>query len=160
MTTTATTRRAADQQRAFEAQIELARETGKPLVIHTRAADDDTLAMLDSQGAGGARDPALLLDGASGSRSAWRTRTGGSRSPATSPTRRPRTLRRRRCACPLDGCWSRPTRPYLAPQVVRGKPNQPADVVHTAQALAVERRVAYEELEAAIERSAAAVFGW
>ena len=47
LTTTATTRRAADQQRAFEAQIELARATGKPLVIHTRAADDDTLATLD-----------------------------------------------------------------------------------------------------------------
>ena len=50
--------------------------------------------------------------------------------------------------------------PYLSPQVVRGKPNQPANVVHTAQALAVERRVPYEELDAAIEASAAAVFGW
>src|SRR5207249_264827 len=36
----------ADQARAFRAQIELARETGKPLVIHTRAAEDDTLATL------------------------------------------------------------------------------------------------------------------
>src|SRR5690242_12220051 len=38
----------ADQERAVAAQIELARETGKPLVIHTRAADDDTLANLDA----------------------------------------------------------------------------------------------------------------
>src|SRR5581483_5225379 len=37
----------ADQERAFRAQIELAREAGKPLVIHTRAAEDDTLSMLD-----------------------------------------------------------------------------------------------------------------
>ena len=36
----------ADQERAFLAQIELARETGKPLVIHTRAAEDDTIATL------------------------------------------------------------------------------------------------------------------
>jgi TatD DNase family protein len=50
--------------------------------------------------------------------------------------------------------------PYLAPQAVRGQPNQPANVVHTARALAVERRVPYAELEAAIERNAAAVFGW
>jgi TatD DNase family protein len=50
--------------------------------------------------------------------------------------------------------------PYLSPQVVRGKPNQPAHVVHTAQALAVERRVPYEELEAAVQASAATVFGW
>ena len=40
-----------DQERAFAAQIELARATGKPLVIHTRAADDDTLAMLGARGA-------------------------------------------------------------------------------------------------------------
>ena len=36
----------ADQERAFAAQIELAREAGKPLVIHTRAAEDDTIATL------------------------------------------------------------------------------------------------------------------
>jgi TatD DNase family protein len=50
--------------------------------------------------------------------------------------------------------------PYLSPQVVRGKPNQPANVVHTAQALALERRVGYEELEATVQTSASAVFGW
>ena len=52
----------ADQERAFAAHIGLARELGKPLVIHTRAADDDTIATLarDAQGAHG--DPALLLD--------------------------------------------------------------------------------------------------
>ena len=50
--------------------------------------------------------------------------------------------------------------PYLAPQVVRGKPNQPAYVADTAAALAVERRVPYEELDAAVEASAAEVFGW
>jgi Tat protein secretion system quality control protein TatD with DNase activity len=44
--------------------------------------------------------------------------------------------------------------------VVRGKPNQPANVVHTAKALAVERRVGYEEFEAGVADSAAAVFGW
>src|SRR6516165_11415253 len=42
----------ADQERAFRAQIELAREVGKPVVIHTRAAEDDTLTML-SEHAGG-----------------------------------------------------------------------------------------------------------
>ncbi len=45
---------ASDQVRAFAAQIELARAVGKPLVIHTRAADDDTLSMLDEL-AGGVR---------------------------------------------------------------------------------------------------------
>src|SRR5436305_266587 len=41
-----------DQKRAFEAQIELARTSGKPLVIHTRAADDDTLELLDQRAQG------------------------------------------------------------------------------------------------------------
>jgi TatD DNase family protein len=50
--------------------------------------------------------------------------------------------------------------PFLSPQPVRGQPNQPANVVHTARALAVERRVPYEQLEAAVEASAAEVFGW
>ena len=39
----------ADQERAFSAHMQLARETGKPLVIHTRAAEDDTIAMLDRE---------------------------------------------------------------------------------------------------------------
>ena len=52
----------ADQERAFAAQIALARETGKPLVIHTRAAEDDTIATLDERAGGRRGDPALLLD--------------------------------------------------------------------------------------------------
>jgi len=42
----------ADQKRAFHAQIELAQATGKPLVIHTRAAEDDTLATLKARAHG------------------------------------------------------------------------------------------------------------
>ena len=51
-----------DQERAFHAHIGLARELGKPLVIHTRAADDDTIATLAAEAAGRRGDPALLLD--------------------------------------------------------------------------------------------------
>ena len=43
---------------------------------------------------------------------------------------------------------------------MRGKPNQPANVVATAQAIAVERRVSYAELERSIDANAAALFGW
>jgi TatD DNase family protein len=50
--------------------------------------------------------------------------------------------------------------PYLSPQPMRGRPNQPANVVATAQAIAVQRRVSYAELEHGIAESAAAVFGW
>ncbi len=50
--------------------------------------------------------------------------------------------------------------PFLSPQPVRGRPNQPAHVVHTAEALASERSIPYAELEAALERTAATLFGW
>ncbi len=85
--------------------------------------------------------------------------TGGSRSPGTSPTPR-RPLRRRPFGSRLERLLVETDAPYLSPQPQRGKPNQPANVVHTANALALERRVAYEELEAAIDRNASAVFGW
>ena len=42
----------ADQERAFADQIALAREVGKPLVIHTRAAEDDTISTLARDAAG------------------------------------------------------------------------------------------------------------
>ncbi len=50
--------------------------------------------------------------------------------------------------------------PFLAPQPVRGKPNQPANVVATAERLAEVRGVSYEELERTVEANAARVFGW
>ena len=50
--------------------------------------------------------------------------------------------------------------PFLAPQPVRGKPNQPANVVATAERLAEVRGVPYGDLERTVEANAARVFGW
>ena len=50
--------------------------------------------------------------------------------------------------------------PYLSPQPVRGKPNEPANVAHTARFVAELRGVEYEELERVVEANAARVFGW
>ncbi|HUO74451.1 MAG TPA: TatD family hydrolase [Solirubrobacteraceae bacterium] len=148
-----------DQQRAFEAQIELARATGKPLVIHTRAADDDTLRTLD-QRAGGLTVVLHCFSMADRVQEClahddwWISFAGNVTYPKAAP------LREALLRVPLDRLLVETDAPYLSPQVVRGKPNQPANVVHTAQAIALERRVSYAELEAAIERNAAAVFGW
>ena len=150
----------ADQERAFRAQIELAREIGKPLVIHTRAAEDDTIATLAARRARASRSSCTASRCPTGSRSASST-AGGSRSPATSPTRRrSRPGGGRRAASRSTACWSRPTRPYLTPQVVRKERNRPAYVVHTARFIAERRGIAYEELEAAVEANAARLFGW
>jgi TatD DNase family protein len=148
-----------DQRRAFEAQIELARATAKPLIIHTRAADDDTLAVLDER----AGDLSLILHCFSmaarieeclAHENWWISFAGN----ATYP--RSEDLRTAALRVPAQRLLVETDAPYLSPQPVRGRPNQPANVGLTAQAIAVERRVAYEELERSIEASAAAVFGW
>jgi TatD DNase family protein len=149
----------ADQERAFAAQIELARETGKPLVIHTRAADDDTLAML-SERAQGLRvilhcfSMADRVDECLAHDDWWISFAGNVTYPKAV------ALRGAALRVPADRLLVETDAPYLSPQAVRGKPNQPANVVHTARALAIERRLPYAELEAAIESSGAAVFGW
>jgi TatD DNase family protein len=50
--------------------------------------------------------------------------------------------------------------PYLAPQPVRGKPNEPANVVATAEVVAQTRGQSYEELERVVEANARTLFGW
>ncbi len=148
-----------DQRRAFEAQIELARALDKPLVIHTRAADDDTLAVLGEQ-ADGMRVILHCFSMASRVREClahdgwWFSFAGNSTYPKA------QDLRDAAIAIPSERLLVETDAPYLSPQPVRGKPNQPANVVATAQALAVTRRVTYDELERAIEASAATVFGW
>jgi TatD DNase family protein len=50
--------------------------------------------------------------------------------------------------------------PYLSPQAVRSKPNEPANVVRTAELVAELRGVGYDELEAVVGGNAARVFAW
>jgi TatD DNase family protein len=148
-----------DQERAFTAHIELARETGKPLVIHTRAAEDDTLAMLTEQ-AEGVRVILHCFTMASRIEEClqhenWWISFAGNVTYPKAPELRAAALR-----VPADRLLVETDAPFLSPQPVRGKPNQPANVVHTARALAIERRVSYEQFERDVTGAAAAVFGW
>jgi TatD DNase family protein len=61
---------------------------------------------------------------------------------------------------PADRLLVETDAPYLSPQPMRGRPNQPANVVATAGAIAVERRVGYAELERSIEANASDLFRW
>jgi TatD DNase family protein len=148
-----------DQLRAFRAQIELARETGKPLVIHTRAADQDTLDTLERH-AQGTRvilhcfSMADRIEQCLAHEDWWISFAGNVTYPKAAD------LRTAAIRVPAGRLLVETDAPYLSPQAVRGTPNQPAHVVHTARALALERRVPYDELEASIERAAAGVFAW
>jgi TatD DNase family protein len=148
-----------DQHRAFEAQIELARRAGKPLVIHTRAADEETLATLIEHAEG----VAVILHCFSMAdrieecldQPGWTISFAGNVTYPANAGLRTAALR-----VPADRLLVETDAPYLSPQARRGRPNQPAQVVMTAQALAVERRVAYDELDAAVSANAARLFGW
>jgi TatD DNase family protein len=148
----------ADQGRAFAAQVGLARETGKPLIIHTRAADEDTLAVLRDQ-AGGLRVilhcfsmPDRLDECVAAGY--WISFAGNVTYPKAVD------LARAAARVPLDRLLVETDAPYLAPQPVRGRPNAPANVVHTARFIAEQRRIPDAELEEAVERTSAGLFGW
>jgi TatD DNase family protein len=148
-----------DQQRAFASQIELAAELDKPVVIHTRAAEDDTLRALNER-ASEARVILHCFTMAARVREClehdhwWFSFAGNATYPKATDLRQAARL------VPAARLLVETDAPYLAPQAVRGKPNQPAYVVHTARAVAEERGVPYSEFEATTECSAAAVFGW
>jgi len=147
-----------DQQRAFRAQIELAREVDKPLVIHTRAAEAQTLAALIEH-AEGVRVimhcfsmPDRLEECLE--RGWWISFAGNVTYPSAGD------LAAAVQRVPDDRLLVETDAPYLTAQPVRKERNQPAYVVHTARFLAERRGVPYEELESTVERTAAALFGW
>ncbi|MEA2142070.1 MAG: TatD DNase family protein [Solirubrobacteraceae bacterium] len=148
----------ADQERAFAAQIELARATAKPLVIHTRSADDDTIATLREQ-AGGVDvilhcfSMAERLDECV--EQGWWISFAGN---VTYPKAEALAAAAERV--PAERLLVETDAPYLTPQVVRKERNQPAYVVHTARFVAQRRGIEYEELEQLVERNAAALLKW
>jgi TatD DNase family protein len=147
-----------DQERAFSAHMRLARETGKPLVIHTRAAEDDTIAMLDREAQGlevimHCFSMPQRLDECL-ERGWWISFAGNVTYPKAED------LAAAAEQTPLDRLLVETDAPYLTPQAHRKERNQPAYVVHTARFVAERKRIAYEELEAAVEANAAKLFGW
>jgi len=148
----------ADQERAFEAQIVLAAETRKPLVIHTREAEDDTLRMLRDHADGVTvimhcfsmpdRLEEVLDHG-------WYVSFAGN---VTYP--RNEALAAAAARVPADRLLVETDAPYLTPQAVRKERNQPAYVVHTARFVAERRGVSLAELDRDVARTAARVFGW
>ncbi len=149
---------APDQQRAFEAQIEIARETGKPLVIHTREAADDTISTLKAR----AKDVTVILHCFS-MPERWREceAEGWWFSFAGNVTY-PKALALADVASkvPADRLLVETDAPYLTPQVVRKERNQPAFVAHTAKFIAEVRGVGFDELDALVTDNAARLFGW
>jgi TatD DNase family protein len=142
------------QRELFRAELELAAELGKPVVVHTRAADDETLAALERFDgtvvlhcfSSPALLPAALERG-------WYVSFAGNVTYPKAPE-----LREAAARVPSDRILAETDSPYLAPQPRRGRPNEPANVVHTVAALAEVRGEDAAALAAQIEANASAAF--
>jgi TatD DNase family protein len=144
-----------DRQRAlFEAELGLATELGKPVVVHSRAADEDTAAVL----AGFTGTVVMHCFSSPGLLDVALER-GYYVSFAGNVTY-PKAYDLRACArgVPDDRILVETDTPYLSPQPRRGKPNEPANVVHTLVALAEARGEDSRELEARVDANAEAAF--
>lgn len=148
----------ANQRVAFSAQIALAREAGLPLVIHTRDAADDTLAMLAEEAEG----LTVVLHCFSMPERLDEVVERGYALSFAGPVTFPRSIELQRAArdCPADRLLVETDSPYLTPAPRRGRPNRPANVAHTLRFIAGLRDVTEEELDELTSANAARVFGW
>jgi TatD DNase family protein len=142
-----------EQRRLFDAQLALAAELGKPVVVHTREAEEDTATAL--AGFGGTVvmhcfSSPNLTDTAI-ERGYYVSFAGN----VTYP--RAQDLRDAAARVPGDRLLAETDSPYLAPQGLRGRPNEPANVMLTLAALAELR--GEPDLEARIDANASVAFG-
>jgi TatD DNase family protein len=154
-----------DQRAAFSAQIAIAGRTGKPLVIHLRDRDgsedavSEAFATLADEGDG---VTVILHCFSAGPGWAERAAERGWYCSFAGNLTYPKAdaIREAASIVPEERVLVETDSPFLAPQPVRGKPNQPANVVATAERLAEVRGVPYGDLERTVEANAARVFGW
>ncbi|MDX6413648.1 MAG: TatD DNase family protein [Gaiellaceae bacterium] len=144
------------QAKLFIYQLGLAKKAALPVVIHNRAADEDTVSILrqwfDGTVVLHCFSSPRLLDAAL--EHGWYVSFAGN-----ATYKNAEDLRAAARAVPADRILAETDCPYLAPQPVRGKTNEPAYVMHTVAALAEARGESQDELGARIDENASAAFG-
>jgi TatD DNase family protein len=135
------------QERGFRTHIAAARETGLPLVIHTREADDDAARILEEETGKGAF-PAVLHCFTGGRELAHRAVALGHFISFTGilTFKNSAALREIAASLPADRILVETDAPYLAPGKFRGKRNEPSYVVETAKVLADARGVSFDDI--------------
>jgi len=143
----------ATQQRVFRRQVELAKQVGKPLVIHCREAHADAMAVLAEMAptsgvvfhcfTGTTSQAREILD-----RGYWLSLTG------VVTFRKSDELRGVARLLPADRIMIETDAPHLSPEPLRSvRPNEPAHLVHTAACIARERGLSMDELAALSARN-------
>ena len=146
------------QIEVFRRQIALARELGRPIVIHTREADDDTLAAIRSEGRGDVRGVFHCFTGdAAAARRALDLGFHVSFS-GIATFRRADDIRAAAAVVPADRLLVETDAPYLAPVPFRGRRNEPAWVARVVDVLAGVRGQAIGEVAASTSAAFAALF--
>jgi len=137
------------QREVFRRQVRLAREVGLPVIVHTREADDETSAILESEGAGECGGVIHCFTG--GTELARRALALGFYISFSGIVAFPRaeTVQEVARTAPLDRVLVETDAPFLAPPPHRGKRNEPAFVVEVARKVAALRGMELEALAAA-----------
>ena len=146
------------QQEWFRAHIEIAKQAGKPLMIHDRDAHDDILRILDEEG-----PPERVVfhcfsgDAAMAKRCAdagYVMSFAGTLTFKNAPG-----LREAAAVAPPDLILAETDSPYLTPMPYRGKPNTPAMVAYTVRCLAEVKQISVEDMCALITANGERMFG-
>jgi TatD DNase family protein len=146
------------QERVFRAQIEVALETGLPVVVHNRDSNDAMMAILEDPAYRGLRiDLHSFAGGLAMARRAlaldcWFGISGMVTFPKAD------NVREVLAELPADRLLVETDTPYLAPVPHRGKPNEPAYVVEIAERLALELGTTLDAVTASTERSFEVLF--
>lgn len=147
------------QRERFRVHIRAARETGLPLVIHTRSASDDTLAILREEGGG---QVSGVFHCFTETREVARAALDLGFMISFSGIltfKNAADLREVAREVPLDRCLIETDSPYLAPVPYRGKTNQPAYVPHVAKQIAELKGVPVETIAACTSANFEGLFG-
>jgi TatD DNase family protein len=135
------------QQRSFRAHIRAARETGLPLIVHTRDADEDTVNILAEEMAEGAFPGLIHCFSSSRELAEKSVELGLYISISGIVTfKKAEAIRETVRDLPLERLLVETDAPYLAPVPRRGKTNEPAYVAHTAAKVAEVRGMGVADL--------------
>jgi TatD DNase family protein len=145
------------QERLFREQLALARELGKPVVIHSRDAQSDTVRILRAAAHG---QPGIMHSFSGDWTYAEACLEIGFLLSFSGPVTFAKATELHEAArrAPLDRILTETDSPYLSPHPLRGKRNEPANVRLVAERLAALREIELADLTEAVWRNAADIF--
>ena len=145
------------QMHAFRMQLEIARRTGLPVVIHTRDAGEEALEILGQSGIGSG---VLHCFSGDARMAAKAIAMGLYISVAGSVTfKKADALRQAVAEIPDDRLLVETDAPWLAPEPLRGRRNEPAYIAHTTGVIAALRGVSVDDLARITSLNASRLFG-